>query len=210
MNNKYIICVDTETTGLSIKDNEIIQLSACVIDPRTLEIKDDTFDVYIKPQKPANWSKGAEAVHGITLKSLEDKIHPKVAWESFVSYVNKYNSKGTTWTAPIIMGHNVAFDLKFLNILCKKYGPWDKKYDRQSLFSFIPEYLDTMILIFHWCYDTGVIKNLKLDSMIELLEMEKRKDHSALDDVKVTAEIFIKFMKLTRRCAANVKFGKNK
>lgn len=203
MNNKNFIIFDCETTGLSSQENEIIELAAVSVDSRSLEIKEQ-FNSRVKPLKPKNWSSKAEEIHGITLQDLDDAPHPKIVFKDFCAFVDKNNYKGDIWNAPIPVGHNVQFDLGFIDIWCKKYKRWDKNRDKQKLFSWMPEYLDTMHLMFYWCYDTGKISNLKLDSMIELLQMKKRKKHSALEDVKITAKIFCRFVKLHRNIEQKV------
>ncbi len=204
MNNKYLIVTDVETSGLSSKDNEIIQLSACAIHPKTLEIeKDKAFNTYIKPLKPENWSDKAESIHGISLESLKDAIHPKVAWKDFVSFINKYNPKGGVWTAPCCVGYNIQFDLGFMNELCKKYGPWDSKFNKPSLFNH--NSLDIKDLIFFWCHDTGFVPNLKLDTFRDFVGLSKEGTHDALTDVLHTAEILVRFMKIHRYYAQKVK-----
>lgn len=204
MNNKYLIVLDTETSGLSPEKNEIIQLAAVAIDPRSLEIqKDKAFKTYIKPLKPEHWSDKAESVHGISLESLKDAIHPKVAWKDFCSFVNKYNPKGTTWTAPMPVGQNTQFDLNFINVLCKKYGPWDTKWDSPSLFNH--NSLDIKQSIFFWCHDTGFVPNLKLDTFRDFVGLSKEGTHDALTDVLHTAEILVRFMKIHRYYAQKVK-----
>ena len=52
------------------------------------------------------------------------------------------------------------------------------------------------------------IKSLSMDSMRDLLGMDKDNAHDALQDVKDTANILIAFMKLHRRFSPNVKFEK--
>ncbi len=204
MNNKYIIVVDTETSGLHFQKNEIIQLAACAINPRSLEIeKDKSFSTYIKPLKPENWSEKAESIHGVSLKDLENAIHPKVAWKDFCSFVNRYNPKGSIWTAPMPAGQNTQFDLNFMNELCRKYGPWDSKYDSQALFNH--NSLDIKELIFFWCHDTGFVPNLKLDTFRDFVGLSKEGTHDALTDVLHTAEILVRFMKIHRYYSQKVK-----
>ena len=68
--NEYIVCLDTETTGLDSKNDFIIQLSL-------IKFKKDTFEQvlernwYILPQHKFSISKGAFEAHGIS----EEFIH---------------------------------------------------------------------------------------------------------------------------------------
>ena len=68
------IILDTETTGLSVKDGDRIIEIGCVelLDWR---ITGNFFHAYVNPEREI--SKSATKVHGITLDQLEDK--PKFA-----------------------------------------------------------------------------------------------------------------------------------
>lgn len=67
--NKYLVCIDTETTGLSKQTDRILQLSAMKFDRNFKAL--DRFDVYIKPSGAYVISEGASDVHGITQEFIE-------------------------------------------------------------------------------------------------------------------------------------------
>lgn len=61
----HIVCFDTETTGLEVQKDHIIQLSMVKFDSHTWEVI-DTRDWYILPEGPFTIPAEAEAVHHIS------------------------------------------------------------------------------------------------------------------------------------------------
>lgn len=67
---KTITCIDVETTGLSPKNDYIIQLSLVNVDANTFE-EIEHFNSYIIPNGKYEISQAAEEVHGISREYLE-------------------------------------------------------------------------------------------------------------------------------------------
>ena len=101
MPKKYIV-LDTETTGLEVKQgHRIIEIGAVLVNNR---IKSDQhFHSYLNPQRSID--EKAFEVHGISLESLEDKPLFEEIAEEFIQFV-----EGST-----LVIHNAPFDLGFLN-----------------------------------------------------------------------------------------------
>ena len=91
--------------------------------------------------------------------------------------------------------------------MCEQYGPTHSKTGRQGLFNPIHK-VDLMDTVWMWMENNPDIKSLSMDSMRDLLGMDKTNAHDALQDVKDTANLLIAFMKLYRKCAPKVKFEK--
>ena len=66
----YLVCFDTETTGLDVQRDWIIQLSLVKVDARTFE-EVGACDWYIKPSGAYTIAPEAQAVHHITREVLE-------------------------------------------------------------------------------------------------------------------------------------------
>lgn len=66
-----IVCFDVETTGLSQKDDYVIQLACVKFDRNTFEIKDKR-NWYIKPIHQYKISQGAFEAHGISKEWLDE------------------------------------------------------------------------------------------------------------------------------------------
>ena len=66
----YLVCFDTETTGLDVQRDWIIQLSLVKVDAHTFEAV-GAYDWYIKPSGAYTIAPEAQAVHHITREVLE-------------------------------------------------------------------------------------------------------------------------------------------
>ena len=91
--------------------------------------------------------------------------------------------------------------------MCQQYGPTHNKSGRQGLFNPIHK-VDLMHTVWMWMENNSDVKSLSMDSMRDLLGMDKENAHDALQDVKDTANLLIAFMKLIRRVSPSVKFEK--
>lgn len=96
------IFLDTETTGLEIRDgNRIIEIGCVEMIDRKLT--HNNYHQYIKPDRDSE--EGALAVHGITTEFLSDKPRFADIAEDFLDYI-----KG----AELII-HNAPFDIGYLD-----------------------------------------------------------------------------------------------
>ena len=96
------VFLDTETTGLEIRDgNRIIEIGCVEMIDRKLT--NNNYHQYIKPDRDSE--EGALAVHGITTEFLSDKPRFADIVEDFLNYI-----KG----AELII-HNAPFDVGYLN-----------------------------------------------------------------------------------------------
>lgn len=94
-----IICIDTETTGFSPCNDEILQLSIINGCGEVL------FNEHFRPQFKTEWPH-AQAVHGISPEMLQDKNPIKVYIEQIQEIMLK---------ADLCIGYNASFDLNFLH-----------------------------------------------------------------------------------------------
>ena len=125
-----------------------------------------------------------------------------------MSYLEKYHTRSdrkSCFTAPIAAGYNInRFDLRIVERLSKKYNNLNKE-GRSSLF-YPRDVVDVMNVIFYWFESNGELKNYTLDNLRDYLGISKEGAHDALKDVKDTAEILIRFLKLHRNLGKKVKF----
>jgi exonuclease I len=110
-----------------------------------------------------------------------------------------------------MVGYNSdGFDYHIVHRLCcsapYNYGPVDDKSLRNKLFHPI-HYVDVMKYVWAWTENNVDITSISLDTVREWMGISKVGAHEALKDVRDTAEIFIKFMKLHRNYAGKVKFA---
>jgi DNA polymerase III epsilon subunit-like protein len=223
MINYNKICVfDFETDGSDPKICSPVQIAAVMIDPIHLEIIDGSeFNINFKPEvleKSDNHRYETDILEfhsKVKGCSQEDvlaqwKQYPKqeLSWKLFTNYLDKYHtrsSKKSQFSAPIAAGYNIyRFDLPIVNRLSAKYGNTNKE-GNNALF-FPRDVIDGLNLMFYWFEHNNEIKSYTLDTVRDYLGIDKTGAHDALKDVKDTAAIIIRFMKLHRNISNKVKF----
>lgn len=159
-----IVVFDTETTGLDIEKDEIIQIAAIKIDKNGNVI--DKFNLYVKNKKPVGDS---YYVHKISDEKLAKYgIEKKEALNRLLNFIG--NS--------LVVGHNVTFDLNILNAELEKNGIPSKHFD----------YYDTYLIARKFI--TGQL-NFKLETLSKNLHLSHESSHDALDDVEATASLLV-------------------
>lgn len=221
MNYKSFIVFDFETSSADPTRTQPVQIAAVAIHSRKLEIipgsefeslmkpifdEDECEKLGLDPLQP-----GAVAVHGKTREILEDAPETESVWRNFVDYVNQYNYKGNSFTAPIAVGYNIKnFDNPIVKRLCMSdpynFGPIDKKFKTQGIFNPITsiDVYDQMFTLFENDKD---VNSLSADNLIRKhMGYAKGTAHDAMSDVIMTAEVFIRYQKMIRGIAAKKDF----
>lgn len=216
MSTRDIIVFDFETGSRNPYKTQPTQLAALAIDGRNFKLK-GTFNSEIRPilddEKAieAGLDPLQEEALKITRKTREGLAKAptiKTVWKKFVTFVEQYNWQGTSFFAPIPAGFNIiSFDMVIINRLCKEFGPYDEKRETQKLFHQIYK-IDLMDNIFMWTEGDPSIKSISMDSLRDRMGISKDNAHDALQDVKDTANIMIKFMKTHRAVYRNLKLDK--
>jgi|TARA_R100000951_G_C2578866_1_gene161272 DNA polymerase III epsilon subunit-like protein len=215
MHRDYIV-FDFETGSRNPRKTQPTQIAALALDGRNLKLK-GTFNSEIRPilddEKAIEMGFDPledEALR-ITGKNREDLAKapmPKTVWKKFCNFVNQYNWKGTQFFAPIPAGFNIiGFDMIIIDRLCKAYGPYDKERQQQKIFNKIYK-VDMMDNMFMWTEGDPAIKSISMDSLRDRMGLSKENAHDALQDVKDTANIMIKFMKTHRSVYRNLTIDK--
>ena len=216
MANRDIIVFDFETGSRNPRKTQPTQLAALALDGRNFKLK-GTFNSEIKPIM--NDEKAIEAgldpiedealrITGKTRTQLHNAPSLKSVWSKFVKFVDQYNWKGTQWFAPIPAGFNIiGFDMVIINRLCEQYGPYDKERGQQKLFNKINK-VDMMDNYYMWTEGDPSVKSRSMDAIRERMGMSKENAHDALQDVKDTANLMIKFMKTHRAVYQNLNIDK--
>ncbi len=162
--------IDTETTGLNPSaGDEIIAIGAVrIIGGRLLE--QETFDCLIDPRRPL--SEAAIAIHGIQPAMLRGQPTLKEVLPRFKRFIED----------SVIVGHNVAFDMRFLTLK-----------EAQTGVSFNHPVLDTLLLA--WAIHPYQEEH-SLESLAHRLGVSLNQRHHALGDALTTARIFIALLPL--------------
>lgn len=223
MINYNKICVfDFETDGSDPRECSPVQIAAVIVDPLTLEIVPGSeFNINFKPEvleKDDNYvyttdildfhAKVKGCAKEAVLAEWRDYPKQQQSWKVFVDYLDKYHtrsSKKSQFSAPIAAGYNIfRFDLKIIDRLSQKYDNVNK--EKTSCLFYPRDVIDVMNLIFYWFEHNSELKSYTMDSLREYFGIDSKGSHDAIKDVKDTAEIMIRFLRLHRNLAEKVKF----
>lgn len=202
MNHNFFCCFDLETGGTSIQYSPILQLSAAILDRNNLEIIDE-FNSYVKPDDYTHIEDQALAVNHIERDKIGGFPDEKVVFSQFVDWTKKYNvhKNKSSFGAPIPCGLNILrFDLPIIDRYCQKYGPWDSKRNENKLFK--PVFaIDIMQTLFYLLENDPDIDRFNISALMDYFGIDKSVQagaHDALFDVKFSAAILQKLLKLER------------
>ena len=220
MNYRDIIVFDFETGSANPNRCQPTQIAAIALHGRKLTLQPGgVFNSEIRPILDDDKAielgldpvedEALEITHK-TRKELAKAPQPKQVWKKFSEFVNKFNFKKTQWYAPIPAGYNInGFDLPIVQRMCEEHGPTNQK-GKQSLCSAVYK-IDIMDIVWFWMESNPDVKSISLDNMRKYMEFpQESKDnaHDALQDVKDTANMMIRFMKFHRSLSSKTKFDK--
>ena len=161
------IILDTETTGLEVKDGHRIVEIGCV----ELENQIPTnkiFHYYLNPQRKV--SENAFKVHGYTDDFLSKQKKFSEICDDFLNFIE----------GKILIIHNADFDLNHLNNELALLGK--RKIDRNNV-------IDTLEL----AKDKYPGSQVSLDALCKRFRIDnsKREKHSAIIDCKLLSKVYI-------------------
>lgn len=120
-----ILYFDTETTGRDDTVHEITQFAAIVVINGVMKE-----EVNWRCQ-PTNWDAiepGALEATGVSIEQLKTFQPPEAMFKDIIAFFDRYVSKFDYAEDKFYpAGHNVQFDLGFLDAFVKKYGNEDQK-----------------------------------------------------------------------------------
>lgn len=216
MANRDYVIFDFETGSRNPHKTQPTQIAAIALDGRNFKLK-GTFNSEIKPiiDEEEAIAAGLDPLQDEALKitgknreALAEAPSLKSVWSKFTKFVSQYNWNGDSFFNPIPVGFNIiGFDMIIINRLCKEFGPWDKEREQQKLFSKIYK-IDIMDNIFAWTESDPSVKSISMDALRDRMGLSKENAHDALQDVKDSANIFIKLMKTHRAVYQNMNFDK--
>ena len=160
------VVLDTETTGLSVKDgHRIVEIGCLELD--NLVPNNRKFHCYLNPEKKV--SEKALEVHGYTDEFLSDKKKFSEIVDEFLIFIKDKR----------LIIHNSEFDLSHLNNELKLLG-------REPLQN---EIVDTLIL----ARDKYPGSSINLDSLCKRYRIDnsKRAKHSALIDCELLSKVYV-------------------
>ena len=160
------IVLDTETTGLSVKEGHRIVEIGCIELDDLIPTK-NIFHCYLNPDRKV--SEKALEVHGYTDEFLSKKKKFSEVVDEFLSFIKDKR----------LVIHNAEFDLSHLNNELKILGKGEIKND----------IVDTLIL----ARDKFPGSQISLDALCKRYRIDntKRSLHSALVDCELLAKVYI-------------------
>lgn len=175
-----IVVFDTETTGLNVFSDDIIEIAAIRI--KGGEVVGEPLDLYIETDKPISPMLGDKEnpMYAIYHEKMStgELLSPSDALQRFLAYVG---------SSPIL-GHNANYDYNILDNNLQRYCK------------------DTMPAHDIRCFDSLKLIRLlapslhsyKLESLLETFQLAGVNSHQAIDDVKATVS-------LVRLCAGKAR-----
>ena len=167
---KKLIVLDTETTGLEVEQgHRIVEVGAVTLANR--KRTDLHFHSYLNPQRSID--EEAEKVHGLSIERLSNEPEFSEIAESFLEFVE----------GSILVIHNAAFDLGFLNAELKRVS---SKYPALEE---ICDVEDTLLM----ARSKFPGQRNSLDALANRFEISgyDRSFHGALLDANILADVYI-------------------
>tara|TARA_B100001113_G_scaffold345634_1_gene335482 strand:- start:843 stop:1514 length:672 start_codon:yes stop_codon:yes gene_type:complete len=164
------VILDTETTGLSVKDGHRIVEIGC-IELNNLIPTSRKFHCYLNPGRKV--SEKALSVHGYTDQFLSDKKKFIEIVDDFLSFISGKK----------LVIHNAEFDISHLNNELEIAGK--KKIDRENV-------IDTLEI----ARDKYPGSQISLDALCKRYRIDnsKREKHTALIDCELLTKVYINLL----------------
>ncbi len=167
-----LVVYDTETTGLDLSKDEIVQLSAIKMNADGKII--DTLDLMVEPS--VEISKAAQETHGFDLEYIQGHggIDAKSALEQFSSFVE----------GCVLVGHNsAAYDKPLVSRQLKD--------NALPALDILAEY-DTLVIAKQFYPH---LENYKLSTLCETFGIINECAHNALGDITATGQCLVQMLK---------------
>ena len=160
---------DTETTGLNVFEDDIVQIAAVKMRAGCV-VEGSAFNVFIKTERPIPAMLG-DIPNPIVAELQRNTCLPAAqALQSFMQYVG--NS--------MLLAHNADFDYNILRFNLQRYCP------SIDLHATHPTYFDSLKII--RLLQPG-LKQYKLKALLEVLHLEGTNSHLADEDVQATVSL---------------------
>ena len=188
-----ILYFDVETTGTSAYKNEITQISGII------EINGEEKERFNFRCQPTDWqnvdSKALE-VTGIGLEQLRSYPHPREVMNELRALLTKYIPKYTKMGEKFYpAGHNVQFDLDFLNSFIKRHGNTDEKKWGATTYQNWRS-LDSRVFANFLAVEGHLpLQDMKLSTLCDHYGIEIQA-HDAMSDIEATKKLIEKMRSL--------------
>ena len=187
-----IICLDFETGGLKAKKNPITSVAyqAFELDSYKHILE---FSTFVQPYGNLEIDQKALDYSSITYEDLASGIDYKQVVKQMQDDFSKANLTNSHMSKPILLGHNISFDIGFLLMLfglCKVDITKYLDCGEDHLGNPTPKYYDTLLLSKQKWGNDPTMPNYKLGTCVDKAGLALFDAHNAMNDVRATKELF--------------------
>ncbi len=166
-----VVVLDTETTGMNPKKDEILSIGAVIVRKNRIELG-QAFEAWLKPRGEI----GEESIkiHGIRRIDLEHGESPETVIPRLLEFIGN---------RPLV-GYYIRFDQRMLS-----------RYTRELLGVDLPNTLIELSEMYYRRYrksSAHEFVDLKFDTILETLDLPRLGKHDALNDAVMSALIYLK------------------
>lgn len=167
--DKEIVIFDTETTGLNVYEDDIIQIAAIKVKNGKV-VPGSEYDIILKTEKEIPAMLGTKINPMVAVYNEREKISRREGLEDFLAYVGDDE----------VLGHNSTYDLEILHNNVLRDCPGHNVHEQIRV-----------------CWDSLKIIRLlrpnfriyKLEALLEILHLEGQNSHKANDDILATKSL---------------------
>jgi DNA polymerase III subunit epsilon len=173
------VVLDSETTGLNPRVDRLVTIGAVAVQAGDI-VLGDSYDALLRVDENTT----AVTVHGITRDETRHGLEEPAALEQFLDYLQD----------GVIVGHHIGHDI----------ATFDAGYARLHQGPLQNRSLDTMDLTLHLEQDGAFagrppIRAFTLDALCEMFGVIPHDRHTASGDAFITAQVFLRLLKLAAR-----------
>lgn len=177
-----VVFFDSETTGLDEKKHELLSIAAV---RRSYDRKVIArYEALIVPRRIELAEGEALKVNGYTAEAWKDAIPLRSALLGLTELLVT-GSAQSNGAPPIVVGHNVQFDLRFLRAAYEEAGLVMPRTDYHAI--------DTSSLAWPLCA-RGLFPKVKLEVVCTHLGISNEGQHGAMRDVERAIEVYDHFV----------------
>jgi len=179
------VVVDVETGGFNAKTDALLEIAAVFVDPNEdgTFIRGETIRYHVKPFEGANLEPASLAINGIDpYHPLRPAIEERDALQRIFREVRRA-VRDSGCTRAILVGHNAAFDLGFLNEAAERTAIKRNPFHHFS------------------CFDTATLCGVAYGQTVLAravqaagLAWDESSAHSAAYDAEITTDLFCKIL----------------
>ena len=179
------VVVDVETGGFNAKTDALLEIAAVFVDPNEdgTFIRGETIRYHVKPFEGANLEPASLAINGIDpYHPLRPAIEERDALQRIFREVRRA-VRDSGCTRAILVGHNAAFDLGFLNEAAERTAIKRNPFHQFS------------------CFDTATLCGVAYGQTVLAravqaagLTWDESSAHSAAYDAEIIADLFCRIL----------------